>query len=87
MKSYYVDDNRQATSKLKKGSRIVKEEMKFVFKEEWLEEDLKTKETNTQRMVRVCLEAMESINPDLKFTTEIAEDLLNLRLATLDFEL
>ena len=37
-------------------------------------------------MARVCQPAMDSINPDLKFTTEIEEDFQDNKLPTLDFK-
>ena len=44
-------------------------------------------ETNNQRMARICLQAMNSINPDLEFTVETEDDFENKRLPTLDFEI
>ena len=44
-------------------------------------------ETSNQRMARKCKTAMNSINPDLVFTTESQEDFPNERLPTLDFEM
>ena len=38
-------------------------------------------------MARACLPAMNHINPDLTFTTEVAEDYENKKLPTLDFNL
>ena len=46
-----------------------------------------TGESTNQRMARICKEAMESINPDLKFTTECQEDFPGERLPTLDFQM
>ena len=37
------------------------------------------------RMARACLPAMNSVNQDLKFTTEAPEDFEKKRLPTLDF--
>ena len=42
-------------------------------------------ETATQRMARVCNPIMNSINPDIKFTTEVPEDFPDGRLPSLDF--
>ena len=44
-------------------------------------------ETDSQRMARVCLPCMNSINEDLVFTVECAEDFPEKRLPTLDFYL
>ena len=38
-------------------------------------------------MARVCAPLMKSINNNLEFTTEVAEDFANNRLPTLDFEM
>ena len=38
-------------------------------------------------MARVCAPLMNSINSNLEFTTEVAEDFANNRLPTLDFEM
>ena len=38
-------------------------------------------------MARLCLPAMNAINPDLTFTAEVEEDFANKRLPTLDFSL
>ena len=39
------------------------------------------------RMARVCKVCMNSINPDLQFTTETQEEFHHERLPTLDFEM
>ena len=44
-------------------------------------------ETSNQRMARICVKAMNSINKDLQFTTESQEDFKMERLPTLDFEM
>ena len=36
---------------------------------------------------RLCLPAMNDVNPDLTFTAEVAEDFGDRRLPTLDFSL
>ena len=88
MLSGYVDDGRQISSVLKPGMRFV--ESQFIFSEEAEKEDIKMKEqgeSTNQRMARVCRPAMDSVNSDLKFTTESQEDFENERLPTLDFEM
>ena len=61
---------------------------KFTLDAEAKQEDLKMKyemkETTNARMVRVCLPAINSINPDLVFTAEIPEDFPGNKLPTLD---
>ena len=44
-------------------------------------------ETRNQRMARICLVAMNSVNEDLKFTVETEDDFENGRLPTLDCEI
>ena len=84
----YVDDGRQISSILAKGMRFSKEKMKFEITQEGLEEDERLKDENTNaRMARLCLPAMNAINPDLVFTVEIPEDFPLCRLPTLDFYL
>ena len=86
----YVDDGRQVTSCLDLGMRFSKETNKFEYRDEWKTEDEMKKsegETSNQRMARICKEAMDSVNPDLVFTTESQEEFQNERLPTLDFEI
>ena len=83
--SGYVDDGRQGSTVLRKGMRFCQEENKFVFDPRQLEEDEEEDLPDNVRMARRCLPAMNSINPDLKFTTEAPEDFDKDRLPTLDF--
>ena len=85
--SGYVDDGRQITSKMKLGTRFNQDEKKFEITDEWRLEDEKTGESHHKRMSRECLKAMNSINPDLKFTVEIPEDFIDGRIPTLDTDL
>ena len=43
------------------------------------------KESSNARMVRVCLPAINSINPNLEFTAEIPEEFPDQKMPTLDF--
>ena len=52
-----------------------------------LRKDNVDNEPDNVRMSKICLPAMNSINEDLKFTTEAPEDFPNKRLPTLDFVL
>ena len=81
----YVDDGRQVSTLLKKGMRFIKEEMRFRVTDEGLAEDEVSTETPNARMARICLPAMNAINPDLEFTIEIPEDFPLCRLPTQDF--
>ena len=70
---------------LKPGVRFVEKEKCFKFDENWVEED-----SLIERKKRTILEvnkAMNSINPDLKFTIENENDFENGRLPTLAFEI
>ena len=69
------------------GMRFSKEKMKFEITEEGKIEDERSTETTNARMARLCLPAMNAINPDLVFTMEIPEDFPLCRLPTLDFEM
>ena len=84
----YVDDGRQGSTTLPLGMRFSSSENKFMYCKDAEQEDkiLRTKgETNNQRMARVCITAMNSINSDLEFTVETQEEFENERLPTLDF--
>ena len=89
--SGYVDDVRQGSTLLKLGTRFNKIKMQFEWNEEAEAEDLarmkKDAESSSSRMARICRPAMDSINEDLKFTTEVAEDFEDKRLPTLDFSM
>ena len=82
----YVDDVRQGTNLIPRGYKFEVEENKFMYKLEWEQEDDRENLTNLKRMGNRCLEAMNSINPDLRFTVESEEDFENGRIQTLDFE-
>ena len=86
----YVDDGRQITSLLPLGMRYDDQIKKFCFSKEAEIEDSERRakgEADNQRMARICISAMNSINEDLKFTTESQEDYPLERLPTLDFEM
>ena len=87
----YVDDGRQATSRMQMGMRYIKEMRLFQVTEEGKQEDEEKKrelgETDSQRMARVCLPCMNDISEDLVFTVECEDDFPEKRLPTLDFYL
>ena len=86
----YVDDGRQGTSFLEMGMRFVDGNKEFQFREEWRVEDERKKlegETTLKRMSTQCQIAMNSINPDLKFTVETTEEFEDNREPTLDFSI
>ena len=78
-----IDD----AEKIKRGWRFVKESKTFEYKEEWFTDDEDENLSDTKRIVKICLPAMNSINPDLRFTVETQDDFEKQRLPTLDFEL
>ena len=63
------------------------EKKEFVFSKEQERIDNELNEPANKRMARICLPAMNSVNKDLKFTTECPEDFPKDRLPTLDFVL
>ena len=85
--SFYVDDNRQATTPLPMGVRYETETGKFEYRDAWKIEDEDLSISGTERMMRECIKAMNSINQDLTFTVEWAGEFDNSRLPTLDFSM
>ena len=86
----YVDDVRQISTVLEDGSRYDLASRKIIRTEEAAVEDRKRRqegESADAKMVRILLPAMNSINPDLTFTTELAEDFADRRIPTLDFKM
>ena len=87
----YVDDVRNNSTCLKYGTRWNEKEKKFKITEEAKQEDLilrkEMHETSNERMGRVCLPAINSINRDLVFTKEVPEEFEENKLPTLDFSL
>ena len=71
--------------------RYDKEMRIFQVTQEGKKEDeeriIENRETDSQRMARVCLPCMNDINEDLVLTVECADDFPEKRLPTLDFYL
>ena len=85
-----MDDGRQVTSRLKKGMRYNNRERKFTWDREAEKEDQEMEnrgERADEFMARLCLPAMNQINPDLTFTAEVQSDFKDKKLPTLDFTL
>ena len=82
----YVDDGRTLMDKLKEGSRYVESERKCVVTERARKEDIERGDSREDITKREVLLAMNSVNPDLKFTLEHENDFNNKRLPTLSFE-
>ena len=87
LRAIYVDDGRNAMDKVGLGYRFNKESQRLVYQESWKEEDIDNGVTGKERTVAELSEIMNSINPDLKFTTEVEEDFPTRRLPTLSFEI
>ena len=71
---------------MRRGTRFDSGRKRFTWREDWEEEDDREDLPEEQRMARICLTAMNSVNSDLTFTVETVQDFPNKRLATLDFE-
>ena len=82
----YVDDVRQFTSPAEPGTRFNEITKKFEITEENKILDVESKTPMEKIMQSEYKKAMNSINPDVKFTIESAEDFpqYNCRLPTLD---
>ena len=86
----YVDDGRQASTLLRRGMRFDVEREEFVWNNEAEKEDLERKangEEDDEFMARLCVVAMNHINKDITFTTEVASEFHNKKLPTLDMNL
>jgi hypothetical protein len=58
---------------------------KFMMDDQQYKIDMAKDEPDSVRMARICLPAMDSVNPNLRFTTEAPEEFARGRLPTLDF--
>ena len=86
----YVDDVRQCSTLIKEGLRYDAKSEEWKWSKEAEEEDeqkSKEGESKDARMARILQPAMNGINGDLVFTTELAEDFDDNRLPTLDFKM
>ena len=86
----YVDDVRQVSTLMRRGLRYNAKEEEWAWSEEAEKEDEekeKEGESKHARMARILQPAMNGINPDLVFTTELEEDFEDNRLPTLDFKM
>ena len=81
----YVDDGRQGGTTLRRGMMFDSEMGEFVFDLEQMKRDEDENEPDNIRMKKRCLPAMNSVNSDLRFTTEAPEEFPKNRLPTLDF--
>ena len=87
LRGLYVDDRRKILDLLALGTRYNREKEIFEYSEEWLRIDEERgidRRALTEEEIRL---AMNSINPDLSFTTETELDFGNRRLPTLSFQI
>ena len=75
------------TSVLAKGKRWVEKEKKFCYRDDWRLQDEEKGESNARRTANELRNAMNSVFPNIQFTTEIEEDFETGRLPTLDVEI
>ena len=84
MLKVYVDDGRQITSLLEKGMRYCETDKEFkwnkIAEEEDKKKELEGEDKNTF-MARLCLPALNDINPDLTFTVAVEEDFPHQKIA------
>ena len=79
----YVDDNRQFSEPMRRGTRFNQKEQKYTWREDWEREDMEADEPDEVRMGRICLEGMNSVS-NLTFAVETVHDFQNQMLPTLD---
>ena len=82
----YVDDNRQISEPMRRGTRFDKNKQRYMWREDWDREDQEMDEPDEARMGRVCLEGMNSVSSMLTFTSETVYDLPNKMLPSLDLQ-
>ena len=80
-----VDDGRQGSKVLRKGMMFDVNLGEFRMDNNQYVRDVEENLPDNVKMARACLPAMDSINTDLRFTTEAPEEFEKNRLPTLDF--
>ena len=86
----YVDDVRQISTKIRDELRYEADKEDWMWSAEAEDEDVRKRsegQTVDGRMARILQLAMNSINGDLVFTTELQEDFPDGRLKILDFKM
>ena len=81
----YVDDGRQTTYMMIRGTRFNPDRGRFTWREDWEKQDDEENLPEEKRMGKICLKAMNSVNMDLTFTVETGYYFNNGRLVTLYF--
>ena len=87
LRGIYVDDGRNIIELLRLGTRYDVENKLFTYSEEKEKKDIENGVSKKKLTEIEISKLMNSINPDLKFTTETEVDIKNQRLPTLSFEL
>ena len=88
MNAIYVDDGRIVVDILKPGYRFVVENNKIEYSEKWYNEDMGEGSLSMVKRTEVeIVKAMNSVSPDLVFTSETENDFEDRRLPTLSFAL
>ena len=82
-----MDDGRNVVDILSNGVRYNADTKEFMYKEEWDKEDKESGVSHKKRTEVEVRKLMNSINSDLKFTTESEVDFENGKLPTLSFQL
>ena len=86
----YVDDVRQVSTLIRRGMRYSNKSKDWQWsREAELEDEKKMEEGESKdaRMARILQPAMNGINTDLVFTTELQEDFEDYKIPTLDFKM
>ena len=86
----YVDDVRKSGTSIRLGLRYQTTTLTWEWNEDQYKEDINLRrlgESTNQRMTRICLPVLNSMNTNLTFTSEYPEQFESSRLPTLDFEL
>lgn len=83
----YVDDVRVILKATRPGVRFCQDCNIFWMSVDQLKEDLESMESDMTRTAKVLRDAMNSICPDLSFTTETSDDFPEKTLPTLDYQM
>ena len=83
----YVDDWRMVMQALKKGVMYCHKCQVFKFSLTQFREDVRLNENDDVRTAKLILEVLNSLEHDLKFTTEVVSDFPSMTLPTLDFQM
>ena len=78
----YMDDIRAFLHAIRAGWRMW--DGRLCFCEEWKMEDMKDGKSATRRTAEILLNIMNQVMPFIKFTMEIGEDFIDMKLPTFD---